>query len=311
MVPGLTPVQGSSFHSREVARDHTPDLATLPRCPRRPTQSPYVISISQKLQSSIAKLQHAVHHLTRFSSTTSHHGDVDSLTDRNLILKTLFNTPSLSPATMDVRSLARPAAELLVRSRASLPLTTTRGHKTTSRTKRSLKIAPHDSFLPDRTPAAPAGDHIIYNPPSSAASPLHTPFIFLPETDPRRTAILRMRLSSGEGSDLAIKEAPKGAHLPPAMSYQKRTARYHLTTEDMAEMRRLRQEDPVTWSVSKLAKKFDCSDIIVRIAAPPPEGHKEWLKAKLERQQERWGPMKRKAREDRTSRKEMLYRGEI
>lgn len=212
---------------------------------------------------------------------------------------------------MDVRSLARPAAELLTRSRVNLPLISTRGHKTTSREKRALKLAPHDSFLPDRSPNAPTGDHIIYNPPSSQASPLHTPFLFLPDTDPRRSAILRMRLASGEGNELAIKQTPKGVHLPPAMKYARRTARYHLSTEDMAEMRRLRQQDPVTWSVQALAKKFDCSDIIVRIAAPPPEGHKEWLKAKAERQRERWGPMKKKAMEDRKLRMEMLYKGEL
>lgn len=212
---------------------------------------------------------------------------------------------------MDVRSLARPAAELLTRSRANLPLTSTRGHKTAARTKRALKIAPHDSFLPDRSATAPTTDHIIYNPPSSQASPLHTPFLFLPENDTRRSAILRMRLSSGEGNALAIKEAPKNAPLPPAMSYARRTARYHLSTKDMAEMRRLRQEDPVTWSVQALARKFECSDIIVRIAAPPPKGHKEWLEAKAERQRERWGPMKRKAMDDRKMRMELLYKGEL
>lgn len=214
---------------------------------------------------------------------------------------------------MDMRSLARPAAELLTRARSSgacLPLTTVRGHKTTARTKRALKIAPHDSFLPDRSADAPAGDSIIYNPPASEASPLHTPFIFLPPNDPRRAAIVRMR--AGTRPPLSAQpDASSREQLPPAMKYPRRQARYNLTAKDMEEMRRLRSEDPITWSVGALARKFQCSTIIVRIAAPPPPGHKEWLRAKQERKESRWGPIKTKAREERRMRTDMMYRGEI
>lgn len=95
------------------------------------------------------------------------------------------------------------------------------------------------------------------------------------------------------------------------MKYPMRLAKYNLTEADMAEMRRLRNEDPITWGVNALARKFECSDVIVRIAAPAPEDHKKWLAEKLERRKARWGPIKTQAREDRKRRAEMLYRGEL
>ncbi|KFH45045.1 54S ribosomal protein-like protein [Hapsidospora chrysogenum ATCC 11550] len=211
---------------------------------------------------------------------------------------------------MDMRALARPASELLTRARcqASLPITAIRGHKTTARTKRALKIAPHDSFLPDRSPNAPTGDSIIYNPPASEASPLHTPFLFLPPNDPRRSAIVRMR-AANEG--FVPGSSPTNAQLPPAMKYARRQPRYNLTAKDLEEMRRLRNEDPLKWSVGALAQKFDCSRIIVKIAAPPPESHKKWLKELQERREARWGPRRAKAREERKMRNEMMHRGEL
>ncbi|OAA39442.1 60S ribosomal protein L20 [Metarhizium rileyi] len=213
---------------------------------------------------------------------------------------------------MDVRSLARPVAQLLTTTaRLATPLIPKRGHKTTARTKRALKIAPHHSFLPSRTTAFPAADSIIYNPPASEASPAHTPFLFLPRSDPRRSALLRMRndpgaLPAGLGAD-----SPAEADLPPRMRYKHRNPRYHLQEEDVAEMKRLRAEDPIEWSVAKLARKFDCSEVFVKMAAPASQEHHEWLKAKMERKTARWGPKKTQAREDRKRRAELVYRGEL
>lgn len=210
---------------------------------------------------------------------------------------------------MEMRPLLRPAAQLLngARPAASLPLIPSRGHKTTARTKRSLKLAPHDSFLPTRSASYPAADSIIYNPPSSEASPSHTPFIFLPRNDSRRLALLRMRGNPGAPS------LERSGELPPAMSYKHRAAspRYHLKEEDVAEMKRLRAEDPLQWSVGHLAKKFDCSPVFVQMAAPAPAEHLQWLKGKMDRKVARWGPKKSQAREDRKTRTEMMYRGEL
>ncbi|EHK25693.1 uncharacterized protein TRIVIDRAFT_167950 [Trichoderma virens Gv29-8] len=220
---------------------------------------------------------------------------------------------------MDLRSLLRPASQLLnplrclstpraaATAAVSLPLTSSRGHKTTARTKRALKMAPHDSFLPSRTAAFPADDSIIYNPPASEASPEHTPFIFLPRNDPRRLAIMRLRSSSNDPT--AYSQA--NGELPPEMRYKRREAKYNLTKEHIEEMRRLRNEDPLTWSVQKLARKFECSTVFVQMAAPAPPEHLQWLKGKMERKMERWGPKRTQAREDRKRRAEMLYRGEL
>ncbi|PNY28403.1 54S ribosomal protein L20, mitochondrial [Tolypocladium capitatum] len=211
---------------------------------------------------------------------------------------------------MELRPLLRPAAQLLIAARcpALLPVISSRGHKTAARTKRALKIAPHDSFMPDRSAAFPAADSIIYNPPASEASPAHTPFLFLPRSDPRRLALLRMRSNPGAPS---LAPAAEASDLPPAMRYHRRDPKYHLKEDDVAEMRRLRAEDPMKWSVGHLAQKFDCSPIFVRMVAPAPDGHLDWLNAKMERKMARWGPKKTQAREDRKRRTEMMYRGEL
>lgn len=221
---------------------------------------------------------------------------------------------------MELRTIARPAAHLFnttattARSSTLLPLISTRGHKTAARTKRSLKIAPHDSFLPDRSAAFPAADAIIYNPPSSEASPFHTPFIFLPRNDPRRAALLQARENPGAPALAAVAAAdPQAAvgELPPAMRYKRRDPKYHLNAEHVEEMKRLRKGDPLTWSVAALAKKYQCSEVFVRMAAPAPKEHLEWLKDKMDRKKARWGPIKTLAREDRGRRMGMLYRGEL
>jgi hypothetical protein len=214
---------------------------------------------------------------------------------------------------MNIQSLARPTARLLATSRSSLPLTSTRGHKTTRRTKRALKIAPHDDFLPSRAAGAtyPAGDSIIYNPPSSEASPFHTPFLFLPTGDPRRAALERLRATNPAALSAAAAAPASPDELPGAMRYPRRETKYNLTSADFDEMRRLREEDPLKWSVNALSRHFACSPIIVQIAAPASADHLKWLREKLERKKARWGPIKTQARDDRKRRAEMLYRGEI
>ncbi|KAH7325789.1 mitochondrial ribosomal protein subunit L20-domain-containing protein [Stachybotrys elegans] len=209
---------------------------------------------------------------------------------------------------MEFTSLLRPAVRAVrTTTPSNLPLIAVRGHKTTSRTKRALKIAPHDSFQPDKTAAFPAADSIIYNPPASEASPFHTPFLFLPPNDPRRAALLKARNNPGAPSVAAASNAT----LPPEMRYLRRNPNYNMTAQNVKEMRRLRNEDPIQWSVSALAKKFECSPVFVKMAAPAPKEHLEWLKSKWERKQARWGPIKSQAYEDRVRRREMTLRGEI
>ncbi|KZL68621.1 60s ribosomal protein [Colletotrichum incanum] len=218
---------------------------------------------------------------------------------------------------MEARTLTRPATALATLLRQQTATTVSavprRGHKTFSRTKRSLNIPPHPDFLPS-TPAA--GDTIIYNPPSAAPSVYHTPFKFLPPSDPRRRANLSSLFanSSAATSQTTSSGSSSTARpLPPALNVPSRGSqpRYHLSREDVAEIRRLRAEDPGFWSVTALARKFDCSETFITICTPAPREHKERLERKLEGVKSRWGSIRTKAREDRSRRKEMLFRGEL
>lgn len=132
----------------------------------------------------------------------------------------------------------------------------------------------------------------------------------MPNNDPRRTIIERTR---GSNPQVLAKDtaAASEEELPPEMKYPRRTAAYGLQEEDMLEMRKLRNEDPLKWSVNALARKFNCSTVFVKIAAPAPKEHHEWLDAKRERKKQRWGAIKLKAMENRRRLTEMMYRGEL
>ena len=85
--------------------------------------------------------------------------------------------------------------------------------------------------------------------------------------------------------------------------------KYHLREKEFEEIRRLRAEDPVTWSRSKLAEKFGCSQFFVGMIAPNEDKRLQEDKA-LEQIKERWGRRRRHAREDRQTRREMWGRDE-
>lgn len=179
-----------------------------------------------------------------------------------------------------------------------LPLSFQRYQSTYRRSRSRLNVKPDPAFLPSTTEQH---DHIIYNPPSSAPNVYHTPTIFLPRTDKRRQL---HQLAIRSDSKSAVTSPTSTQELPPVLgkSSQKR---YHLTAEDMDEMRRLRTEDPLTWSSNKLAKKFGCSSIFVGFVT---EGIvKEKIRVQkqvIEAVKSSWGVKRRTAREDRSLRKE-------
>lgn len=198
-------------------------------------------------------------------------------------------------------------------SPATLSLTTIRTKATANRTKRALNIPPHPSFLASDSHAAQNQDHIVFNPPSSAASVYHTPFKFLPKSDPRRRANLTSLFSSsttisfGNGNS-GVSEAA----LAPKVEHETYTAdRHHLTKEQVEEIRRLRSQDPEEFSVLKLSRKYNCSPIFVMMACRSSAEHKAAMKERLAKQKERWGPIRTQARIDRRKRKVMLLRGEL
>ena len=76
----------------------------------------------------------------------------------------------------------------------------------------------------------------------------------------------------------------------------------------MEEMRQLRREDPLTWSATALAKKFDCSRVFVMFVTEGlAKGKQEQQKRLTEIVRSRWGVKRRVAREDRAIRKERWY----
>ena len=175
-----------------------------------------------------------------------------------------------------------------------------RGAATYRRSRSKLNIKPDPVMVPSRTEAH---DHIIFSPPPSQPNVYHTPTIFLPKDDKRRELQIAMAPPQAIGGPPLLTEA-----LPPAVRkpYEKR---YHLTTEQIKEMRSLREVDPTEWTRSRLAKKFDCSNVFVSFVT---EGlaKEKW---KQQRQvtdvvKSNWGVRRRTAREDRQLRKERWFR---
>ncbi|KAL2152572.1 hypothetical protein VTH82DRAFT_5756 [Thermothelomyces myriococcoides] len=214
-------------------------------------------------------------------------------------------------------------------------------HKSTAaRTRRALNIPPHPSFLTSSSDR-PTTDEIIYNPPSSAASVYHTPFKFLPKSDPRRRANLASEIvassttiqyptsssssSSSSSSAATSTEQQQSEDSSPSSSSSsddpvpfpsiegapRYKARHHLTKADIEEMRRLRAEDPATHTVQALSRRFQCSKLFVMMCCQAPKEHKDKVRADLERVKQRWGPRRQAAREERRARMGLLFQGEL
>ena len=176
------------------------------------------------------------------------------------------------------------------------------------RTRKALRVKVDESFAPSKTENQ---DHIIFNPPSSAPNVYHTPPKFLPKSDPRRSLYQTSpsqsttpvsALASIAASRLGSSSSTPASQLPPVRTpYEKK---YHLGQEQIDEIRRLRHEDPRTWTRSKLAEKFDCSPFFVGLCCSAPEMKSE-QDQRLEEVKKRWGRRKREAREDRQTRKQL------
>ncbi|ORY14953.1 mitochondrial ribosomal protein subunit L20-domain-containing protein [Clohesyomyces aquaticus] len=199
-------------------------------------------------------------------------------------------------------------------SRSSLlPLTHHRHESSTRRHKKLLNLSDAPSYTPStRTPT------LIFNPPSSAPSVYHTPLKFLPQTDRRRQlysaaltsttqTALRTRTPSiaHSGTPLSTPSflPPKPSTPLPAPVREPYEKKYHLTEKDMEEIRKLRTEDPDTWTRVRLAEKFGCSQFFVGMIVKNTE-KAERVREEHEKMRERWGPRRRMAREDRGQRRE-------
>lgn len=204
---------------------------------------------------------------------------------------------------MDVRLIRRPVLDLLsgrTQCLLSLNASPRRNESSYRRSKQRLNIRPDSSFLPSNLNQ----DHIIFNPPASAPSVLHTPLKFLPKEDKRRQLL----------ASTAARHNAIDSTLPPQLPVKRSVPHHHLSEADVKEIQRLKREFPDDWTCMKLARKFNCSTFFVSICLSQCGGddsqRKQEMKEKLEAVRARWGPRRRKAREDRSKRYELANRGE-
>ncbi|KAI1806794.1 mitochondrial ribosomal protein subunit L20-domain-containing protein [Daldinia bambusicola] len=204
--------------------------------------------------------------------------------------------PLLQPL---LRSLSASTSSRAAVTVASIPR---RHQSSTSRTKRALKIAPHPSFFPPSfDSSSDSSTQLIYNPPSSVPSVYHTPFKFLPPSDPRRKANLAQLLRSS--ADVAASKST----LPPELKDRER--KYNVTEEQVEEMRMLRATDPERWSVLRLAERYGCAPYFILMCCRAPAEHRERERQRLETVKERWGAIRAAAREERKKRRDLLHKG--
>ena len=173
-----------------------------------------------------------------------------------------------------------------------LPQTFRRYESTARRTTKKLRVKPDTSFQP--ISPSHLNDHVIFNPPSSAPSPYHTPPAFLPVNDPRRTLLSQSFAQNNPYND-------PSKNLPPPLR-KPSERKYHLKPEDFEEIRRLRAEDPFKWNRISLAKRFDCSQSFIGMVAQASKERIESERARIDKIKQRWGGRKRNAMEDRKKR---------
>lgn len=175
-------------------------------------------------------------------------------------------------------------------------------HQSSSRrTTKRLRVKP-DPSLTSGIPPENINDHIVFNPPSSTPSVFHTPAAFLPPNDPRRQ-IFAQSHSFANPYDRPDRRLPPPIRAP----YEKK---YHLSAGDIEQIRRLRTEDPFTWTRTKLAEKFNCSQFFVGMVSEISKEVKEQQKQTMENDQRNWSLRKQTQRKDREKRRTYWGRDE-
>ncbi|CDR87734.1 related to sulfide:quinone oxidoreductase, mitochondrial precursor [Sporisorium scitamineum] len=132
----------------------------------------------------------------------------------------------------------------------------------------------------------PSGETFIVRPP--------------PSSTPARTTIYQHQplLNAQPASDTSS--------LPPALRPRSRLAQNvdtAITPDQIATIQRLRKEDPIKYTKTKLAKQFNCSPLFVSIVAPLPKAVRQVKKQQEELKKSSWGLNKRVARAEREERR--------
>lgn len=83
---------------------------------------------------------------------------------------------------------------------------------------------------------------------------------------------------------------------------------YNLSADDIAEIQRLRLEDPEQWTRKALAKKFNCSPFFVSMVSKPASERQAEMDRRLEIIKAGWTEHRTNARSDRVRRRALWAR---
>lgn len=140
---------------------------------------------------------------------------------------------------------------------------------------------------------------LIHNPPAAMPSFKQTPKLFLPANDPRLTILAdTYRVYSQEELD----------EMPVIHGAKKD---YDLTPEIINEVVKLRQDDPETWTIAKLAARFNVDARKINVISGDSAVKTAKLRQQLEIEKSTWSAEKTLARSDRVKRKQLWLRNEF
>jgi len=153
-------------------------------------------------------------------------------------------------------------------------------------------IRSYATRLPEKPPYR-APDPLKNN-PNAVYQNLPEDLTFIHRPPPTAPSPLSYTTSPASPLLKAASSSPTSPLPPPLRANKSQPPR--VSDEDLAEIRRLRREDPVTWTRGKLAQKFNCTPYFVGLVAPAPnKARKEILKKKdgeHEEARSKWGEKK-------------------
>lgn len=132
--------------------------------------------------------------------------------------------------------------------------------------------------------------------PSGSINSETIPKSFLPKDDPRRQLVQALRPRDHIQSEFA------------PMLHQRKEKTHHLNGDDVAEIKRLRNEDPEKYTRKALAQKFGVSPLFISLVSSAPASRTTAMAERLELIKQNWHPKRALAREDRKKRKVLWYR---
>lgn len=126
------------------------------------------------------------------------------------------------------------------------------------------------------------------------------PASFLPKTDSRKSHIENLR----------AEDRLKGDYAPPVLVSKSTMGEktYHLKPSDVAEIQRLRSENPEVHTRKALAKRFNVSPLFISMVSSASRQRNEEMASRLEQIKSQWHDKRRVARSDRIKRKQYWYR---